>query len=309
MLHASGIHMIRIDDVNKSFRVAPGPRRKARVVEAVRAVTASLEAGSIIGVVGPNGAGKSTLFGLILGFLEATSGMITIDDLEPRSYVRRHGASYLPERFQLPRDWTLRSAIRALLALDSSDRSADDILAEYELTEYANAAAHTLSRGTMQRVGIAQALATPRNLIVLDEPTEGLDPLWRVRFRETVRNLRHNDRTILIASHDLVEIERTVDRVLILQDGTITENLELHSDRAAARDYSLQLAASHPAVNETFPGAVPVGEAGYTIRVADAADLSARLGALIDAGAIVIAVQPAADLEQRVTRAAHADPH
>lgn len=301
--------MIKLDAVDKTFKIAPGPGRKARVVEAVRAVTASLEAGTIIGVVGPNGAGKSTLFGLLLGFLEATSGTITIANLDPRAYVRRHGACYLPERFQLPRDWTIRGAIQALLALDKSTRSADDVLAEYDLTSYANAAAHTLSRGTMQRVGMAQAFATPRNLVVLDEPTEGLDPLWRVRLRESVRGLRSPERIILVASHDLAEIERIADRVLILQDGTITEDLDLSVDRAAPRDYALRLAAPHDAVNEIFPESLPTGDGQYTVRVANAADLSARLGALIEAGAIIVAVQPAADLEQRVTRAAQTDLH
>lgn len=299
--------MIHFEDISKSFRVARGPGRKARVVEAVRSVTISLAPGSVIGVVGPNGAGKSTLFGLLLGFLEATSGTITIDGLDPRRYIRRHGATYLPERFQLPRDWTLRGAIQALLSLDGSARTADEILGEYDLSQYAAAAAHTLSRGTMQRVGMAQAFATPRNIVVLDEPTEGLDPLWRVRFREAVRNLRDDQRTILIASHDLVEIERIADRVLILKDGAIEEDLELHADRAAARDYIILLASSHPAMTEAFAGAV-AGEGGrYTVKVADAADLSARLGALIDAGGIVVSVQPVADLEQRVTRAAQTE--
>jgi len=296
--------MIKLEEVHKTFRVAPGPGRKARVVEAVRAITVSLEPGTIIGVVGPNGAGKSTLFGLLLGFLEATSGALTIDSLDPRVYVRRHGASYLPERFQLPRDWTLRAAIQALLALDGSDRSADDILAEYDLEPYATAAAHTLSRGTMQRVGIAQALAVPRNLVVLDEPTEGLDPLWRVRFREALRRLRSDERTILVASHDLVEIERIADRALILNNGTITDDIRLRPDHEAARDYAIVLTAPHPAMLEIFPEAQHAGDANYQVSVANAADLSARIGALIEAGAIVVSVNPAADLEQRVTRAA-----
>lgn len=293
--------MIELKAVGKNFRVAPGPGRKAGVVVALRNITTSLETGTIIGVVGPNGAGKTTLFGLLLGFLEATDGDIAIDGAAPRDYVRRHGASYLPERFQLPRDWTVRSALHALLSLEASPRPVDDILAEYELTQYATAAAHTLSRGTMQRLGVAQALAAPRNLVVLDEPTEGLDPLWRVRFRESVQQLRADGRTVLIASHDLVEIERLADRVIVLKGGTIADDISLSSERSDPREYSMVLSAASERFGEYFPRHRVTGHASYAVTVDDAVDLTARLRALLESGAIVVSVTPDADLEQRIT--------
>ncbi|MGQ0561306.1 MAG: ATP-binding cassette domain-containing protein [Gemmatimonadota bacterium] len=297
----TGICMIILEHVGKTFRVAPVPGRKARVVEAVRDLSVSIEAGLVLGVVGPNGAGKTTLFGLLLGFLEASSGAIAIHGLDPRAYVRRHGASYLPERFTLPRDWTVRAALAALLQLDRAARAVDDVLSEYDLHAFASAPAHTLSRGTMQRAGIAQALAAPRDLVVLDEPTEGLDPIWRLRLRDAIHGLRADTRCVLIASHNLDEIERLADRVLILDSGRISESVELRGRPAHALDYTLVITASHPEIERLFPGCRAVAPGTYIVTAADAADLNARIAALIAAGASIVSLTPAPGLEQRVS--------
>jgi ABC-2 type transport system ATP-binding protein len=193
--------------------------------------------------------------------------------------------------------------LQALLSLDQSARSADDILAEYDLTTYASAAAHTLSRGTMQRVGMAQAFAQTRELVVLDEPTEGLDPLWRIRLRESLRQLRAPNRVILIASHDLVEIERVADRVLIMHGGSISEDITMHIDESAQRDYTIVLSQVNEDLDRLFNNVRPSGDATYRVTVDNVADLNARLAALIDAGASVVSVAPSEDLEHRVTRA------
>ncbi|HUP88589.1 MAG TPA: ABC transporter ATP-binding protein [Longimicrobiales bacterium] len=295
--------MIRFENVVKQYRIAPGPGRKAGVVEALREVSAVVEPGEVVGVVGPNGAGKTTLFGLVLGFLEATAGVVRIDNAEPRAFVRANGASYLPERFQLPRDWTIQHALRALLKLDGAKQDVVELLQEYDLTSYANAAAHTLSRGTMQRVGIAQALATPRRLVVLDEPTEGLDPVWRIRFRESVMRLRSPERVVFIASHDLTEVERVADRVVIMNQGRITDSLDLRSQSREPRDYILTLANEHEAVASLFNTARVMGNAVYAVTVESAGDLSTRIAALLEAGATLVSVTPGTSLEQRITQA------
>lgn len=293
--------MIELQKAGKAFRIAPGPGRKGGVVHAVRDLTAVLERGELVGVVGPNGAGKTTLFSILLGFMEATSGSVSVGGMHPRRYVRACGASYLPERFSLPREWPVRAALAGLLQLDHAANDIDAVLAEYDLERFAASAAHTLSRGTLQRVGIAQALAAPRALVVLDEPTEGLDPVWRVRLRERLRALRRPDRLVLVASHDISEIERVCDRAIVLQSGTISEIVELGARPAAARDYTIVLASPHHAVPSLFRN-VRVTENTYTVTVENAADLNTRLAALIDAGGLIVSVTPAADLEERVTR-------
>jgi len=294
--------MIEFDTVSKSFRVPPGPRRKAGVVEAIRAISTTIEKGGITGVVGPNGAGKTTLFALLLGFLEPTSGDIAIDGADPRKYVQRYGANYLPERFQFPRDWSVRAGLRALLGLDGDKQSVDKLIDRFDLQEFAQARALTLSRGTMQRVGIAQAVAAPRNLMVFDEPTEGLDPIWRVRFRELVRTLRSPDRAILIASHDLNEVERIADRALVLRDGAISEIVQLRASAEQPSDYTIVLATPHSEVARLFEKVRTPDQTTYHVSVADARDLSARLAALIESGATIVSVTPSGALEERIVR-------
>lgn len=295
--------MIQLEKVTKTFRTGPGPGRSPRVIEAVRDLSLAIEPGTIIGVVGPNGAGKTTMFGLLLGFLEATSGEITIRGLDPRKYIRAHGASYLPERFQLPREWTVRMALDGLLRLDESPRTVAEVIAEWDLGAVEDAAAHTLSRGTLQRVGIAQALASPRDLVVLDEPTEGLDPIWRLRLRASIQSLRADDRIVLVASHDLNEIERVADRVLILNNGTITETVDLRTRGSEAADYAITLTSPHDALTQLFPDARDAGSNVFIVSAMDVLDLNTRVAALIESGALITSIGPADDLEQRVTRA------
>ncbi len=193
--------MIRTQTLGKTY----GSR--ARAVTALRDVSLELGPG-VWGVVGPNGAGKTTLLGLVLGFLHPSVGTVRIDGDSPRHYLRRHGAAYLPERFRLPPEWPVRAALRSLARLDGlgprdAPARVDVAIERMGLASHADRPMGTLSRGLNQRVGLAQALATDRPLVVLDEPTEGLDPLWRIRFREAMGKLRGPDRVILLASHEL----------------------------------------------------------------------------------------------------------
>jgi len=303
--------VIEFREVSKRFGVPGRPGKP--VVEALAGVSLEIPAGGVWGVVGPNGAGKSTLFALLLGFIHATTGSVRIRGLEPRRYVRRHGAAYLPERFRLPGEWRVRTALRALARLeglrrDVAARRADELIERLGLASHADREVRTLSRGLNQRLGLAQALLAERELVVLDEPTEGLDPLWRVRFRSIVAELRDAGRTVLIASHDLAEVERLASRVVLLERGGVRSMLETSPEAEAggATLYRLELAAPVPELAEVFPGAEAIeGDAGsaYRIAVADAAELSRRLAALLEAGAVVVSVQPLREpLEARVRR-------
>ena len=301
--------MIELKDVTKRFRVTPGPGRKAGVVDALKGVTARIDAGEVVAIVGPNGAGKSTLFAILLGFLEPTDGDVLIDDADPRAYVRANGAGYLPERFRLPVEWNVRDALRAFARLDHIDPSrADAMIESLGLGEHARKAIGTLSHGMVQRVGLAQALMGDRALIVLDEPTEGLDAWWRVRFRDVVTQLRARGATVLIASHDLGELERLADRAIVLQDGVVAEAVSLR-DRTGTQSYRIELTAASDAFAEVFPNAVSQNAtATYVVSVADVADLNRRLAALLSSGVNVVSVQPADTLEDRVTRATGQQP-
>jgi ABC-type multidrug transport system ATPase subunit len=298
--------MIAFETVTKRF----GARRGRGGVEALSRVTLEVPAGETWGVVGPNGAGKTTLFALLLGFLHPTDGRVRIAGEAPRRYLRRHGASYLPERFRLPPEWTVRPTLLALARLEGyagaeARRRADAAMERFGLEPHGGKTLGALSHGLLQRLGLAQALLGEHELVVLDEPTEGLDPLWRIRFRTVVEELRGAGRTVLLASHDLAEVERLAGKAVLLEQGKVREVLDL-TPAGGEQTYRLELAGPAPALEEAFPGAEPVAGArgAYRVRAADAAELSERLAALLDAGAVVASVAPAAEpLEERVRRA------
>lgn len=291
--------MIRIEALSKLYGT------RARAVTALNDVSLNIGPG-VWGVVGPNGAGKTTLLGLVLGFLHPSHGTITIDGVAPRRYLRREGAAFLPERFELPAAWPVRAALRSLTRLDGQPRRAanervDSIISRLGLEDHAHRPMGTLSRGLNQRAGLAQALLTPRRLVVLDEPTEGLDPLWRIRFREMVDEIRSPDRTVLLASHELHEVERLADRVIVLDDGGVSEVMDARIPPGGPLRFRLAVAADESVVRTAFPTAEALEPANFLVQVADATELSHRLAALLDAGATLHGLTPMTDdLETRV---------
>jgi len=278
-----------------------------------------LPAGGVLGVVGPNGAGKTTLFSLLLGFLRPSAGTVEVDGLPPRRYARERGFAYLPERFDLPHGWPVRRALLALARLDGHGKAgavaaADAALERFALDDVADRRLGELSRGMLQRVGLAQASLSRGRVVVLDEPTQGLDPLWRIRLRGWIAELRSDGRTVLLASHELDEVERLADRVLLLRDGAVRELVEAPRSEAG-RVYRLEVRADESLLRAAFPDAAPIGGGGggdgggdddggaWRVTASDDADLSRRLAALIDGGGVVGAVVPAEQrLEERVRR-------
>ena len=298
--------MIVLEQAGRRFRV-----RGAEPVEALRDVSLSVERGSVFAVVGPNGAGKTTLFALVLGFLRPTSGRVLVGGIDPRRWARTRGAAWLPERFELPKGWRVAEALRAFARLEGVDPAAaraatDDVLARLNLAPHAAKPVEALSRGLLQRLGLAQALLARRDLVVLDEPTQGLDPLWRIRLREIASELRADGRTVLLASHELDEVERLADRAAILRDGALEQVVDVRGAAGDGIAYRIELERDSPAaVAGAFPGAEREGTAdgpvALRVRVTDAADLTRRLAVLIEAGARVVSVRPGdGALEARV---------
>lgn len=299
--------MIVFDDASRWFRQG---RARGRV-HALRSVSVEVPEGACWAVVGPNGAGKTTLFALLLGFLRPSGGAVRIDGRDPRRWVAEEGAAFLPERFSLPGDWPVRESLVALGRLEGLGRGAssrtDELMEELGLTDHAGRRTAELSRGLLQRLGLAQSLLAERRLVVLDEPAEGLDPVWRIRLRSILERLRDEGRTVLIASHDLAEVERVADRALVLEDGRVRELLEIEpaQDRTLHYRIGLDVAADGAAdVARAFPDArreESGRETDYLVTAASASELSARLAALLAAGGVVREVTPLRQpLEERV---------
>jgi ABC-2 type transport system ATP-binding protein len=182
--------------------------------------------GAAVGLLGPNGAGKTTALRLALGFCRPDAGVVRLHGERPEEPAARRGVGYLPERLVLPERTGVESFLRLharLAGLEGGDVAAevDAVLERTGLAQRRHDPCGDLSKGLAQRVGFAQALLGAPTLLVLDEPTTGLDPLGVRDAREWIQAARERGATLLISSHVLSEVERTCDHVVILHEGRI----------------------------------------------------------------------------------------
>lgn len=192
---------------------------------AVDDVSFSIRHGEVLGLLGPNGAGKSTIMKMLTGFLEPTSGAIRVDELEmgrdTAAIQRRIG--YLPENCPVWPEMTVIEFLEyqaTMRDLSPATRAAAVAAAirRTELRDRATQAIQTLSRGYRQRVGVAQAILHGPDIVILDEPTNGLDPTQILHMRSLIRELSRSA-TVIVSTHILQEVQAVCDRVLILRAG------------------------------------------------------------------------------------------
>jgi ABC-type multidrug transport system ATPase subunit len=296
--------VIALEAVGKDFRSLTG----RFTVTALDGFSLEIARGEVLGLAGPNGAGKSTLISLVLGYLHPTRGRVTVGGKAPRAYAEAHGVGYLTELVALPPTWRTEAVLNRFACLgDLGSESRARVKQVMELTglaEHRDKLVRQLSKGTLQRLGLAIAFLGDRELVILDEPTHGLDPLWTQRFREMVRQLRRPDRAILIASHNLDELERVADRVAIIHKGRLERVVQSGAGVPTTR-YRLVLAAPAAGLLETFPGAVPIEGRALAWRIeGELAALNAGLGRLLAQGGQVVEFGPAESGLEREFRAA-----
>jgi ABC-2 type transport system ATP-binding protein len=193
---------------------------------ALAGVDLALPVGAALGLLGPNGAGKTTALRLLLGFSRPTRGAARLQGRDPADPSSRIGVGYLPERLRLPAGTSLRHflAVHASLAgLTGAgrDRAVESVAETTGVADRMEERLESLSKGLAQRVGFASALLGEPAVLVLDEPTSGLDPLGVRDARDWIQAARARGATVLVSSHVLSEVERTCDRVVILDRGRI----------------------------------------------------------------------------------------
>jgi ABC-2 type transport system ATP-binding protein len=213
--------------VENLIKTYPGTRR-APAVEAVRGITFEVEAGEFFGLLGPNGAGKSTTLGCITTLVRPTSGRVVVDGIDvsrsPSEAKRR--LAVVPQTRNLDRDLTVREILTyharyfGLPALEREAR-ADRLLAELHISEKAQVKPQTLSGGQQQRVMIARALMHDPKVLLLDEPTTGLDPQARRQLWETLHELHGRGLTIILTTHYMEEADRLCERLAIIDHGKL----------------------------------------------------------------------------------------
>ena len=213
---------ICIQNLTKDFAV--GMRgKKLRAVDDL-----CLEVGDneIFGLLGPNGSGKSTTIKIILGLLEASKGTCEIYGRPSKLVNARRSVGFLPEAPYFYRYLTGRELVRyyariCMVPRVKIDSAVDSVIKLVGMTEAADRRVGTYSKGMLQRIGLAQSLVHDPQLVILDEPTAGVDPLGSAAIAEIVRELKHRGKTVLLSSHLLAQIEGLCDRVAILHRGKL----------------------------------------------------------------------------------------
>ena len=196
---------------------------------AVKNVSFSVGEGEILGFLGPNGAGKSTTMNILTGYISSTSGTASIngiDVLEDPISAKRH-IGYLPEKPPVYGDMTVKEYLNFVYSLKKSKLPRESHLAEIcelvKITDVKNRLIRNLSKGYQQRVGFAQALVGNPSVLILDEPTVGLDPKQIIEIRSLIKRLgKHH--TVILSSHILPEVQAVCDRIVVISNGSVVAN-------------------------------------------------------------------------------------
>jgi ABC-2 type transport system ATP-binding protein len=246
--------MIDVANLSKSY----GP------IEALRAVSFRIAPGEIVGLLGPNGAGKTTIMKILTGYLQPDNGTVQIDGLDvlarPREVQARLG--YLPENAPLYPELSVQAYLKMVTELrqiPEAERPArlSEAIRATGLADQLIRPIGQLSKGFRQRVGLAQAILHKPKLLILDEPTLGLDPTQIVEVRQLIRRLaRHS--TVLFSTHILSEVEALCDRAIILINGQVRADARL-ADLAATTDAVLVLQDKPAPAMPVGPGAGTYG--------------------------------------------------
>lgn len=240
---------------------------------AVRGLSFNIEKGKIYGLLGPNGAGKSTTMNIMTGCLAATSGTVLIDGhdiFEEPLEAKRH-IGYLPEQPPLYTDMTAAEYLDFVASAkgvpyEASIRQIKEVMTLTGILDVSDRLLKNLSKGYRQRVGIAQAMIGDPDVIILDEPTVGLDPKQIIEIRELIKKLG-TIKTVIISSHILAEISAVCDHVMIISRGRLVANApigELEDSVERANDLHLKIRGSRAATERILGGIRGILSAEFT---------------------------------------------
>jgi ABC-2 type transport system ATP-binding protein len=284
--------------VSELTRVYPRFRRPGHV--ALDRLTLSIAPGTAFGLIGPNGAGKTTFIKLLLGVARPTSGQVQVLGGDPDDAEVRARLGYLPERLHLPVAFDGLSYLRSVATLKRLSPSRDELAALLTRVGLQPDGQRIggYSKGMRQRLGLAAAMLGRPELLILDEPTDGIDPLGRVEVRALLLEEKQRGATILLNSHLLAETERLCDRVGVLEGGRLKLEGSLDDVRRARSGWRVCFSGVTSPEVLTPLGFVAEGRE-WRLLGDDAVALNHALEAARRAGALVTELSPLTrDLEQ-----------
>lgn len=210
--------VIEIKDLVVEFPVKKG------VVRALNGLDLTVGRGQVFGFIGPNGAGKTTTMHVLLGFIKAVSGEARVLGEDVRRSIARQQIGFLSEhpdtyRFLTGRELLTMAGRLFLMSGKQLKARIDELVELVGLTDSVDRRTATYSRGMLQRIGLAQALVHDPDLVILDEPAGGFDPLGRISIRKIISSLRDRGKTVFFSSHELSEVELVCDHIGIIADG------------------------------------------------------------------------------------------
>lgn len=282
--------VITIDRLQKTFR--EGLFRKRRV-DALRDVSFEVPRGAIFGLLGPNGAGKTTLIKILLGIVRKSGGGATVLGYQAGHRRARQRIGYLPENHRIPRHLTGNSALEYYGCLSGMriaevKRKRPALLKTVGLEDWGATCVAKYSKGMLQRLGLAQAMLHEPDLIILDEPTDGVDPVGRSEIRAVLKSLQQQGTTVFLNSHLLQEVELVCDRVAILARGQVRTVADIAELTKPGTDVKLTLRGSSEQISDTLtaegisgPLLQPGREGDTNVRIATTDQ--AHLDRIIDA--------------------------
>jgi ABC-2 type transport system ATP-binding protein len=291
---------IEVQSLQKTYRDGMFGRRR---VEALKGVSFRVDRGVIFGLLGPNGAGKTTLIKILLGVVRKSGGSATLLGMPAGDRAGRRRVGYLPENHRIPRHHTGNTALDYYGSLSGMSGSEirgrrPGLLDLVGLSRWGDTSVKAYSKGMLQRLGLAQALMHDPELLVLDEPTDGVDPVGRREMRGVLQKLKDDGKSVFINSHLLQEVELVCDRVAILDKGELRrEGLIEELTRRDESEVEFVLAGDGPAIrsslarwqiakcNEDAPGQMRV-----TIRLADQSSVDRCIDDLRQAGISIVGI-------------------
>jgi len=246
---------IEVENLQKTYRTFRGES-----VPALQGVSLRVEAGTIFGLIGQNGAGKTTLVKILLGLGRATGGKARLLGGSPHDPAARRRVGYLPEQMRLPDYIGAEDFLRYMGRLNGVDsatlqRRIPELLDLVGLRGVRKPVG-SYSKGMQQRLGLAQALVNDPEVLFLDEPTDGLDPLGRKDVRDLLVRLRAGGKTIFVNSHVLSEIELVCEQIVILNEGKVACAATPEEFTRGTGEYLVRVAKADDAVRATAAGAI-----------------------------------------------------